>query len=198
MRPALSALVVCAGLLLAACGSEDPSSEESADKAASPSSSPSPAYFSPDDTQAINEAAGPAQAAAAKAIAPARLGVCNKIKDYPAWRACWHDLLDPLARGLTGLSASFESMAAKDLPEDCVAELQGAARSFEDFASNVRGLLTGLDSDKAAAQLKAAKKYGATVTRVQVGFSKPFQEMTQVCYSPKDLASITASPSKQP
>jgi hypothetical protein len=192
VRPALSALVLCALVVLGACGSGDPSSEKSEPgKAASPSA----AYFTLADTNAINEAAAPAQAAGAKAIAPARMAACNKLKDYPAWRACWHGLLDPFARGLTGLSAGFNALAAKDLPEDCVTELERAAKTFDGFARRVEGLLAGVDSDNAAAQAKAAKKYSPTVTGIQSGFAKPFQAATQVCYSPKDLASINASPS---
>ena len=86
-------------------------------------------------------------------------------------------------------------MAAKDFPKDCVTELESSAKAFKRFAGKVDGLLTGIDSDKAAAQAKAAKKYGATLGGVQGGFTKPFQDMTQVCYSPKELADINASPS---
>ena len=192
---ALCALALCA-TVLTACGSGDPSSEKSEPgEAASPSSSPSATYFSLDDTAAINRAAAPAQAAGAKAIAPARLAACNRLEDYAAWRACWHGLLDPFARGLTRLSETFKSLAAKDLPDDCVSELQSAARTFNKLAGKVESLMTGIDSDKAAAQAKAARTYGATVASVQGGFVEPFQDMTQVCYSPKDLASINASPS---
>ena len=195
MRPAPSALVLCAVLLLGACGSGDSSSGKSdTDKSASPSAG----YFTLDDTAAINEVAAPAQAAGAKAIAPARMAACNKSDGYPAWRACWHGLLDPFARGLGSLSETFKSLAAKDLPEDCVTQLETAAETVSGFAGRVEGLLRGIDSDNAAAQAKTAKKYGATVSGIQAGFAKPFQEMTQVCYSPKDLASINASPSAKP
>ena len=192
VRPALSAPVLCAAVLLTSCGSGDPGSQKSEP---SRSASPSAAYFTPADTAAINEAAAPAQAAGADTVAPAKMAACNKIRDYPAWRACWHGLLDPFARELRNLSGEFKSLAAKDLPEDCVTELESAAQTFRGFAGKVEDLLRGIDSDKVAAQVKVAKRYSPTLTRVQGGFAKPFQDMTQVCYSPKDLASINASPS---
>jgi hypothetical protein len=191
----LCALSLCAVVLLAACGSSDAASKKSEPDT---SASPAATYFVQADTDAINKAAAPAQAAGTKAVSDTGIAGCNKLEAYPAWRKCWHSLLDPFSRGLTRLAATFTTLAANDLPEDCVTELEGAAETFGGFAGRVDGLLAGFDSDERSAQAKAAKRYGKTVQSIIDGFAKPFQDMTQVCYSPQDLESINASPSPSP
>ena len=192
--------VVLAALLLTGCGSNG--SKDSADEPASGSGSSAKAeptdaaFFEAADTSAINKAAAAAQKAGTAARADAASRRCDKAgsKGYDAWRACWHGLLDPFASSLDSLAAEMNTLAAHDLPSDCVTELSHAGDTFAGFARQVSALLAGIDSEKRAAQVKAMRTYTSTLDRIGSGYTRPFQALTQVCYSPKDLASINASP----
>jgi len=116
----------------------------------------------------------------------------------PAWRKCWHGLLDPYAKGLTHLGGEFTSLATGTFPAACVAELEKGAQTFAGFTRQVDALLAGIDSSDRRAQVKATRAYQGTVDGIAEGFTKPFQDITQACYSPEDLASINASPEPSP
>jgi hypothetical protein len=198
---------VCAVLSLAACGSGEaaPDSSEpsksttgSTGPKAETTTSPAASYFAQADSDAINKAAAPAQAAGTKAASAPAIAKCGRIREYPAWRACWHALLDPFATRLTQLAGTLRSRTAGDRPSGCVAKVNGASEVFTGFEGRVEGLLAGFDSDDRAAQTKAVRQYRKTVQKILTGFAKPFQDVTQACYSPEDLASINASPSPGP
>ena len=77
----------------------------------------------------------------------------------------------------------------------CTALVPGISRSG---ATIVGGLLRGIDSKRRVAQVRALRIYGTTLGEISKSFAEPFQAVTQVCYSPKDLASINASPKPSP
>jgi len=197
----LLAAVACAALLASGCGSGgDASSGSSASASPSPTATPSAAYFVKADTAAINEAAHAAQAAGTKATARPSMNRCDRAgaKGYAAWRACWHGLLDPYQHSLEGLSTTLEALTGHDVPHACKTQLGHASDTFAGRADEVAGLTKGIDSDTRAQQVKAMHDYEKTLTAISYGYTKPFQALTQVCYSPQDLASINASPSGSP
>ncbi len=131
---------------------------------------------------------------------PRRRRACNKAgnRGYEQWRTCWHNLLDPFKASLTGLATELGTLAKRDFPEDCVTSLGAAEAAFTGFATEVEDLLAGIDSKRRAAQVRALRIYGTTLGEISKSFAEPFQAVTQVCYSPKDLASIQASPRPSP
>jgi hypothetical protein len=92
----------------------------------------------------------------------------------------------------------FRSLSTRNFPEDCAIQIKRAAQTFTAFAGRVDTLLGGIDSDQRAAQVNAARSYQATVDGITKGYNEPFRNLTQVCYSPEDLASINASPTPSP
>ena len=198
MRGLLCAFAVTIALTLSGCGGDGESG--SGDAKDEPSASPAASYFVKADTDAINAALVQAQKAGARAQAPKAQAACNKAGDrgYEAWRTCWHNLLNPFEKALTDLAAELGRLAERDFPEDCVTSLGGAQAAFTGFAEEVDGLITGIDSQRRAAQVRALRLYGPTLGEISKSFAEPFQGVTGVCYSPKDLASITASPRPSP
>ena len=182
------------GVLLVLCGCGSGSASDGEPKKPSRSETPSASYFVIEDTAGLNQAAATAQTAGTRARAVRNLEACNKIDAYPAWRRCWHGLLDPFAKGLTDLGGEFTSLATGTFPASCVAELEKGAQTFAGFAREVDALLAGIDSSDRRAQVKATRAYQGSLDGIGEGFNKPFQDITQVCYSPEDLASINASP----
>lgn len=184
-------------LLLAGCGST-PSSGQ-ADPAPTSSPRPSPtveaAYLVKADTARINRVALAAQAAGKRAGSARATARCNRIDAYPAWRACWHDVLDPYRTSLSAMGTTMGSFTDRGFPEDCTTELGRARTTYAGLSGQVGGLLRGIDSPSRAAQTKAIRGYWRTLRRVERGFTSPFVPVTQACYSPRDLASINASPS---
>ena len=198
----LAALAAALVLVVTACGAGDSGQKQAGGAAPStPRASPSAtAYFRADDTASINKVAGAAQKVAARARANASIDRCNRqrSKGYAPWRACLHGYLDPAEQSLYVLADHMKELATHDLPASCVASLRRAGDTFAGFAAQVAALSKGIDSDKRAAQAKAVHTYAATLDKIAAGYTKPFQDLTQVCYSPKDLASINASPSASP
>ena len=186
-------------MTVSGCGSGEGESESGSNND-DPSASPTASYFVRADTDAINAAAVKAQTTGARAQAAKQQAACNKAADrgYEQWRTCWHKLLDPFRTALTDLSAQLRALAKRDFSEDCVTSLEAAGAAFTGFATEVDELLAGIDSKRRAAQVRALKIYGATLGEISKSFAEPFQAVTQVCYSPKDLASIKASPSANP
>ncbi len=186
------------GLLSATgCGSDAGSAEpRTSARSASPASTPEAVFFAESDSTAINEAAAPVQSSMVRAQAPAQLAKCNRTrsKGYPAWRACFHGLLDPLQQSLQALAAQLNTLAARDFPPDCVRSLGEAADTLAGFGGRVEVVLAGIDSDRRPAQARAMRTYSSTLARMGEGYVKPFQALTRVCYSPQDLESIDAQP----
>jgi hypothetical protein len=193
----LSLATVLVALVLSGCGG-DSGSDKSGTPSAEERKARDASYFATAETRAINTAAAAAQTAGAKAASTAHTAACSKIKEYAAWRTCWHGLLDPFFSGLAGLSGVFRSLSTRNFPEDCAIQIKRAAQTFTAFAGRVDALLGGIDSDQRAAQVKAARSYQATVDGITEGYNEPFRNLTQVCYSPEDLASINASPTPRP
>ena len=154
LRTALLGLLgLLVGAVLVGCGSS-----EAAKPRSSPSSSPSAkaaTYFTRTDTDAINKVAAAAQKAEATALARATTQRCDRLgktKGYPAWRACWHRALTPVATTLTTLAGEFTSMSSREgFPAACAAELRKAGSSFSALAARVQPLVSGIDSEKRAA-----------------------------------------------
>ena len=182
------------GVLLVLCGCGSGAASDDEPKEPSGSKTPSASYFVTEATDGLNQAAATAQAAGTRARAVRNLEACNKVDAYPAWRQCWHRLLDPFAKSLTDLGGEFTSLASGTFPAACVAELEKGAQTFAGFASQVDALLAGIDSSDRRAQVKATRAYQGSLDGIAEGYTKPFQDITQVCYSPEDLASINASP----
>ena len=128
------------------------------------------------------------------------MNACDRAgaKGYDAWRACWHSLLDPFQQSLEGLSKTLDGLTAHEVPQKCKAGLSHASEIFARYAHQVAALATGIDSDSRAQQVKAMHDYERMLTDISNGYGKPFRALTQVCYSPSDLASINASPSASP
>ena len=208
MLRAVVALVSC--LVLVSCGAEggssgsssesSPSSSESA--SSGPSSDPSQTaqgtYFTEADSSAINAVARKSQAAAARSIAAPSLRRCNGANGYDAWRKCWHGLLDPYAVDLLAIGAEFDLLAKGAYPEPCVVQLKAAKQAFGGLAGRVKKLLAGFDSSQRSAQTRAVNTYVSTINSIEASYQKPFQDMTKVCYSPEDLAKLSASPAPSP
>jgi hypothetical protein len=202
---ALSALVVLSG-----CGAgsgEDVRSSSPSASSSSSSASPSEsseeaggAYFTNAESDAINVVARAAQAAATRATSAASERRCNSLasKSYPAWRACWHSLLDPYVQRLRAVGGEFRILQVGSFPATCVAALKSADGVFQGFAQQAGGLLAGIDSAKRSAQVKALNRYTATVKAIEGGYQKPFTSVTDVCYSPQQLAKLRSSVSPSP
>ncbi len=207
-------LVVCLSVLLlgSGCGSSAspddsegtaggaktgaPTPEASAGSSAVPGSN----YFTDTETDSINVVAAKVSKAAVNAAATKRVNACNKAtsRGVKPYRACLHKLLDPYATELGALATVFGTLAGQDLPEECVTSLGKAQVTYTGLKSQVEGLLAGFDSDERKSQNRSARGYYKTLDAVATAYPKPFQDMTQVCYSPDDLASINASPSPSP
>jgi hypothetical protein len=207
----LVTVALIASIVLGGCGSgSDSTAEPKSDSPKSPSAAASAGgdreatasaeatYFVAKDTDKINKAAAAVQAAGAKAFNDARIKACNDVDTYRAWRRCWHTLLDPYSKGLNGLVGALKDLRRQGFPDACRGELAAAARTFHTFGARVEGLLVGIDSTERAQQVASAKHYGTTLSAISQGFAKPFQQLTQVCYSPEDLAKINASPAPSP
>lgn len=191
------ALLVLALLLAGGCGSGG--GAPSTHPRGTPSPSAKAAYFERADTSTINKVAAAAQTAGAKAQAPGRLRKCNRAGiDYVAWRACWHGLLDPFESSLDQMATTLKTLGAHDLPQACVARLGDASSTFTGYARKVARLTEEIDSDQRTRQERAMRNYTSTLRHIFDGFMRPFQVLTQACYSPKDLASINASPNATP
>lgn len=203
MSRTLWATTMCA-LLLVGCGSGAESSSDASadgsDSAESPSSSPSATYFVKADTAQINKVAAKAQRSAVAAQNRKRLDACDATtaEGYAAWRACWHDLLDPFTASLQSVAATMTELSTRDLPDSCREELEQAARTFAARAKVISGLLAGIDSEQRKDQDRAMRTYTGSLEKMVKSWSEPFQALTQVCYSPEDLESINATPSPSP
>jgi uncharacterized protein YukE len=192
------AFAVAVALTVSGCGSGDAEPEGGEKK--EPRPTPTTSYFVRADTDAINAAAVRAQRAGAKAQAAKEQAACNRAGGggYEKWRTCWHNLLDPFKAALTDLAAELGTLTERDFSEDCVSSLEAAEAAFTGFAGEVDGLLAGIDSRRRAMQVRALRIYGATLEEISKSFAEPFRSVTQVCYSPKDLASINATPRPSP
>jgi hypothetical protein len=204
MRLLLAAALV--GAFLTGCGAEA-SDDAPASGRRSPSPSPtsasaSPAtYFVRADTAAINKVAAAAQKSGGKALDAKSQTRCNRAgtrQGYPAWRRCWHGLLDPFKASLTSLGGQLTTLSARPFPEKCRTGLTTAASQFTSLAHRIDPLTRGIDSEKRPEQVRAMRTYDSTLNAIGKDFSAPFAPLTQVCYSPEDLASINASPSASP
>ena len=186
-------------MTVSGCGGGDGDAESSGKKS-EPSASPTASYFVRADTDAINAAAVKAQKTGATAQAAKQQKSCNKAGEqgYEQWRSCWHKLLDPFRKALAGLATQLGTLAEREFPEDCVTSLEAGEAAFTGFATQVDGLLRGIDSKRRVAQVRALRIYDTTLGEISKSFAEPFQAVTQVCYSPKDLASINASPRSSP
>ena len=102
-------------------------------------------------------------------------------------------------RTLTGLADRAEDPRRARLPRG-LRHLAGGGAKRHSPASPPRSKvsLAGIDSKRRAAQVKALRIYGPTLGEISKSFAEPFRPVTQVCYSPKDLASIQASPRSSP
>lgn len=205
MRSVLVAMVAGVVLLTTAgCGSEGKSDTQSAAAASrsaspKPSSSPAPKYFVEADSAAINETALPAQAAISKAHgSAARCDRVGSTKGYPAWRRCWHRLLDPAEKGLVDSAGVLTGLADKELPPRCVAALEDAAKALEGRARTVGAVLAGIDSPGRGAQTRAVNRMLRVLEDAHATFGKRLRGLTPLCYSPEDLKSIEAQPSQVP
>lgn len=197
----LSIVLTLASLVLCGCGSDASSEAGPAPSKQSGSSSSGPPasdFFVAEDTAAINKDSAAAQDAGANARTATNISRCNKIVALPAWRTCLHRLLDPVARGHAALAETFATMAKRSFPPECVAALARSEQTFAGFGKRIEALLRGLDDDDRRAQTKATTSYVSTLDGISEDYAKPFQELTQVCYSPQDLASINASPTPSP
>jgi len=183
-------------LVLLGCGSEGTSDTGAEADTSEPSQTEAPTYFVEKDTATINVLAAAAQKATTRARADAAIDRCNQATEQgiAAYRTCLHDLLDPAQAKLTALAAGLSKLADQELPPACVTELSRASDAFSALGEQVGALLKGIESPQRAAQMKTARTYVATVDRVNQGYAGPFEQMTKVCYSPEDLAKITASP----
>jgi hypothetical protein len=186
-------------LTVSGCGGGDGEAESGSQKG-KPSASPTATYFVRADTDAINAAAVKAQKTGATAQAAKQQKSCNKAgqRGYDQWRSCWHKLLAPFRKALAGLAAEFGALAEREFPDDCVTSLEAGEAAFTGFATQADGLLRGIDSKRRTAQVRALRIYDTTLGEISKSFAEPFQAVTQVCYSPKDLASINASPRSSP
>ena len=199
-------------VLLSGCGTTSGGGARSSSQSSSQSSSPSVAgnpsstegsgatYFTNTESDAINAVARPAQAAATRALTAANESRCNRLgsKGYAVWRACWHALLDPYAQGLRAIAAELGTLQVGEFPAGCLDGLKAADSTFRGFAQRVDRLLAGFDSNKRAAQVKAINGYTSTIRTIETGYSKPFQAVTRVCYSPEQLKKLDASTSASP
>jgi hypothetical protein len=202
---AVSVLVILTG-----CGSSPDEPGEPASPTASPRSSTSPSggsseqsgtgYFTNAESGAINAVARAAQAAATRATAAASETRCNKLasKTYPAWRACWHGLLDPYAQRLRAVGRELGILQSGSFPSGCVTALKSAQAVFQSYARRVAGLLAGIDSAKRGAQVRALDRYTATIKAIEGGYQKPFTSVTDACYSPQQLEKLRTSQSPSP
>ena len=186
-------------MTVSGCGGGDEDAGSSGKKG-EPSARPTASYFVRADTDAINSAAVRAQKTGAAAQAAKQQTSCNKAgeRGYEQWRRCWHNLLTPFRKALSGLATQLGTLAERDFPENCVTSLQAGEATFTGFATQVDGLLRGIDSKRRVAQVRALRIYDTTLGEISKSFAEPFQAVTQVCYSPKDLASINASPRSSP
>jgi hypothetical protein len=184
-------------MAVSGCGGGD---AESRGTKSAPSPSPTASYFIRADTDGINAAAVKAQKTGATAQAAKQQKSCNKAgeRGYDQWRSCWHELLVPFSKALAGLATELGTLAEREFPEDCVTSLEAGEAAFTGFATQVDGLLRGIDSKRRVAQVRALRIYDNTLGEISKSFAEPFQAVTQVCYSPKDLASINASPRSSP
>lgn len=221
-RPLL-VLVVVLGLALSGCGGGGAADGPAATPTASPGQTPGQSpdgspdgstagstagsasgatgYFVDHDTETVNEVASPAQQALTRAGSTASQNRCARVgnrRGYDEWRSCWHGLLDPLQSSLRSMAALLGDVSAKDLPPACVDELTSTQRRFERLADRTAGLLTGIDSPRRRAQVRAMNAYGTVLGQIGTAFTESFPAMTAVCYSPEDLAGINASPQGSP
>jgi hypothetical protein len=200
MRSLLVGLV--AGLLLAtnACGSEGESGAvASPSPSAQDSSSPARHYFGEAESSAINDTALPAQDALTKAHGSmARCDRAAESGGYPAWRRCWHRVLDPAEQGIVDSTEVLGELADKPLPPRCVAALEGAAKVLQGHARTVAAVTAGIDSPRRGEQTRALNRLQRVMEDAHQTFGKRFRGMTPLCYSPEDLKSIEADPSQVP
>ena len=196
-------LLLVLTLALTGCGGGDGragADEEPSGASAGPSESPSTeaTYFVEADSDAVNAATARAQRSGAATTTPRRMARCDRAGEqqgYPAWRRCWHGLLDPFVRDLDGVAATLGTMAGQDLPSACTRELRAGKERFTTFGWRVEGLLAGIDAEDRAAQQRSMNSYRKVIGRVGEGFAPYFRTLTRACYSPSDLESIDASAS---
>ena len=126
---------IVALLLLSGCGGESDSAAQP--KASEKSSTPKVAYFVKDDTDAINLATATAIEAGSTAVDKKNIAACNQAssKGYPAWRACWHALLDPLKSYATATA----TRNAYEFEIDAAPGCHGANACFVATFSGTRG-----------------------------------------------------------
>lgn len=200
MRSLLVGLVAGVLLLTTACGSDAES-----DAAASPSpsaeasSSPERQYFGDAESSAINDTALPAQDALTKAHGSmARCDRAAESGGYPAWRRCWHRVLDPAEQGIADSSEVLDELAGRPLPPRCVAALTATSKLLAAHARTVGALTEGIDSNRRGVQQRAINRLQRVLEDAHGTFGKRFGGMTPLCYSPEDLKSIEAEPSQAP
>ena len=208
MRPAVVSSVVVT-LLLAGCGGSGSSSGSSAESRKTPTSvvtnepSSSPAeqtFFVKSDTDAINSRLSKAVQLGTNAVDRKRIETCNKAGDrgYPAWRKCWHGLLDPLGTAVSAVATQFATMSAQGFPRGCVRAIQKVEAAFKSFRTKVVELAAGFDSDDVQVRAGVANRYTKVLHSMSGDFGKHLPALTQACYSPQDLASLSAAPSASP
>ncbi|MCY7395293.1 MAG: hypothetical protein LH468_03910 [Nocardioides sp.] len=201
--------------LLSACGGDEsePSAAESSStppedtesaspsedtESASPSPSAEPGYFVSEDTDRMNGALAAFDPLMKMAVAPKRLNECNRVAEevgYAPWRTCLHALIDPLIANLDDVAAAIRASDRASINPECSTAVEVAATFFDSEHAGLIGLMKGFDSDDRAAQARSAGKLAATLLKLQRGINKPLTDLSQLCYSPEDLATITPSAS---
>ena len=212
-RVALHVAVTVLLTLSTGCGSGGgtTSSGDNPSRSPSPTASSAPAasepsssveddtgeYFVTSDTDALNAAAVTAQEAGAAVVQPKAIRRCNRVRTdgFEGWSECWLGLVDPYRDALRGVAKQMRTAADQDLVAACRQGLRAAADDVEALADRIDTLEEGFRSSEPAAQRRTKRAYSSTVQEVGSGLLPPFQRLTDVCYSPEDLARFRADAS---
>ncbi len=183
MYPRAVCLAVVA-LLLSGCGSDVSSKADGGDRADLRSATT--AYFTSEDTEALDKAAAATQEVSAGAGNVMSVRTCEELVDDPAWQSCWHGLLDPYLTELTGLAGAFTALTTRELRTPCLTALENGAERITTFAGTIDALLVGIDSPDRAVRVKSARTYTRRLDNLTRGFARPLANLTQHCHSPDD------------
>ncbi len=151
------------------------------------------AYFDDANSEQINKAMNKWDEAYHAAGEETNVNACYN-DDPVTRRACMLGLLEPVQRSARSAAGEVKELKGPTRSSRCNTRLTELSAEFNRLAREISELSTGLFSDDDAAQEKAADAYYDTVNQ---GLDSDFIfKLTQACYSPELLA--TLSPSAPP
>ncbi|WP_183093622.1 hypothetical protein [Nocardioides stalactiti] len=193
-------------VLLVGCGGSsdedvDPPSAEDTSAPTSAPTSPSastvpaePVFFGDAESEVLNEPLASLGESQDRATKISNIRACERLYSdgLKPWRACFHDLLDPVVGDFNAAADAAEGLVRPEFGEKCGSALTTFSEKMRARAAAIEDVLADFDSPRYKDHNAAAGDYYAAV---DVDTNKPVVALSNACYSPEVLESVAAEAS---